>query len=273
MGLKTPFSQGGNLLSLLLCLWKLDELSSPLMKTSSREISGNNKGYVVSDLHIFGCASLWKRYESNFYRSVAEHSTIVLNGDTFDFKRSRFSSSLETTTQAISWLKDLCHSNPSKKFFFLLGNHDSQRVFTAALIQVASAISNLRIEMDTLRLGSSIFLHGDAIDLPRSATDLTLVRERYYSCEPSVASRAFAEIVTRLRINFVEYLRHSKLSLANRISRYLNDTHPDLLIGAKEIFFGHTHVPFSDFEHHGLLFHNTGSLVRGLGWNPREFEL
>ena len=241
------------------------------MKTSIPESSTSGKGYVVSDLHIFGCASLWKRYESDFYQSVKEHSVVVLNGDTFDFKRSRFSSSTETTAHAISWLKDLCHSNPSKKFYYLLGNHDSQREFTAALTQSVSTISNLSVEADCLRLGASIFHHGDAIDLPRGATDLKLVREKYFYCEPTFASRAFVEIVTHLKINLVEYLRHSKENLGRKLIEYLNDSHPELLRGAKDIFFGHTHVPFSNFKYQGLAFHNTGSLIRGLGWNPREF--
>jgi predicted phosphodiesterase len=243
------------------------------MENSRREIPANDKGYVVSDLHIFGCASLWKRYEADFYRAVDKHSIIVFNGDTFDFKRSKFSSSSETSTHAISWLKDLCKSHPSKKFYYLLGNHDSQREFTTALTQAASTISNLSVEIDTLRIGASIFLHGDAIDLPIGATDLKLVRESYYSCEPNFSSCAFAEVVMRLRINLLEYLKHSKKSLATKLLEYLNNTRPDLLEGAKDIFFGHTHVPFSDFEHQGRLFHNTGSLIRGLGWNPREFAL
>ena len=40
--------------------------------------------------------------------------------------------------------------------------------------------------------------------------------------------------------------------------------------GVSDIYFGHTHVAFSDFKFGGYRFHNTGSTIRGLSSNMLE---
>ena len=37
--------------------------------------------------------------------------------------------------------------------------------------------------------------------------------------------------------------------------------------GITDIYFGHTHLAFSDFRYEHLTFHNTGSAIRGLQCN------
>jgi len=41
----------------------------------------------------------------------------------------------------------------------------------------------------------------------------------------------------------------------------------------KHIYFGHTHVPFTDHEHNGRSYHNTGSTIRGLKFNMLKIEV
>jgi len=229
-------------------------------------------GYVVSDLHIFGCSSLYERLLPTFYQGVSSHEITVLNGDVFDFKRSIFSTSAETLRQAIAWVRDLSSRAPHAKIFYLLGNHDSQLDFVQALKQSLPELPNVTLTEDSLRLGDSLFLHGDIVDLPPNAHDLAIVRSRYVGLEPHPTSRAFAQLVTHLRINSVEYLRHSRPSLARRILRYLDATQPGYRDRVKEIFFGHTHVPIRHFEYDGIIFRNTGSMIRGLPWRPLEFS-
>jgi UDP-2,3-diacylglucosamine pyrophosphatase LpxH len=278
MGLKPHFSQVvmfpvDKLYRLCLCI--LDELSCGSMTelTKNKSFDGNASGYVTSDLHIFGCASLWDRYSSDFHIAASKHPVVVLNGDTFDFKRSRFISSSVTAGHAITLLTEICTKHPTTNFYYLLGNHDNNSAFTEILQRVAPTHKNLALFTDTLRLGRCIFLHGDAIDLPHEATDLYLVRKKYQHCEPSFLSRVFAELVTRSRINKIDYLKHTRKELAEKIFQYLEKTQPNILKDAKEIFFGHTHIPFSNFLHRGLSFHNTGSMIRGLKWNPMEFAI
>ena len=228
-------------------------------------------GYVVSDLHIFGCNSLYERHLPAFYQGVSSHAVTVLNGDVFDFKRSIFASSAVTVEHAIAWMRDLSSRASNAKIFYLLGNHDSQLEFVRALKETLPELPNVSLMEDSLLLGRSLFLHGDAVDLPLNENNLATVRARYTHAEPHLTSRTFAQLITYLRINSVEQLRHSKASLATRILRYLDATQPGYRDSVQEIFFGHTHVPIHHFEHEGIVFRNTGSMIRGLPWRPLEF--
>jgi UDP-2,3-diacylglucosamine hydrolase len=196
----------------------------------------------------------------------------VLNGDTFDFKRAIYASSAETAQHATTWLRELSKRAPATSFFYVLGNHDSQTHFVRALTAALPEMPNVSLINDSLRLGSSLFLHGDVVDLPLNTDDISQVRSRYAQAEPDWGSRLFSQLVTRLRVNKIEYLRHSKRMLAERIIRHLARTQNGALDGLSDIYFGHTHVPFKDFEHQGLRFHNTGSMIRGLPWMPMGFK-
>jgi UDP-2,3-diacylglucosamine pyrophosphatase LpxH len=234
---------------------------------------GHRTGYVVSDLHIFSCASLYKRALPQLSQAISTHSVVVLNGDTFDFKRSIFPTSQETARQAAIWLRTMCENSPHATFHYLLGNHDCHVHWMEQINELTRTVSNLNIVHDTLLLGSALFIHGDVIDLPDGSRDLSSIRTKYAHAEPNLLSKAFANVVTHLRLNSVEYLRHRKKTLAVKILSYLKAVHPEQLSKATQIFFGHTHVPFTQYHHGRFVFHNTGSLVRGLPWLPLEFEI
>jgi UDP-2,3-diacylglucosamine pyrophosphatase LpxH len=229
------------------------------------------RGYVTSDLHVFGCSSLYEILLPIFYAEAVKHPLIVLNGDTFDFKRSLFTSSEETTQHAITWLRELCRRASSSSVFFILGNHDCHETFVQALNNALPTLPNLTVIPEHLRLGSCLFVHGDAIDLPQGDTEITHVRSHYSQAEPNWTTRAFAEVVTRLGLNKVEYLRHTRTALARRLLSYIRSSHPTALDGVRHIYFGHTHVPIDHFEYENIIFHNTGSMIRGLPWRPQEF--
>jgi len=239
---------------------------------SAMATTHSSRGYVVSDLHLFSRASLYQPFMPLLRKAVIEHSAVVLNGDTFDFKRSPFTSPEETIRHALDWLADLCGSAPKTSMYYLIGNHDSNPLFVSALTERASSIPNLTIAPEILQLGSNLFLHGDACDLPAGEKDISTVRRRYASPARSLSSVACASIVTHLRLNIVEYIRHSRRHLAERILTYLDMTYPQYASSVTTVFFGHTHVPFSNFEHKGILFNNTGSLIRGLRMMPMEFD-
>jgi len=234
--------------------------------------SQQKNGYVVSDLHMFGCSSLYRRHLPEFYNSVSRHSTVVLNGDTFDFKRSNFRSAADTTAHALNWLTDLVERSPHTIFHYLVGNHDCQNSLISGIAKLTQTHGNIQLHHFHVRLGTNLFLHGDVLDLPDSSTDIAALRQRYSAIEPSMSSKLFAEVVTRLRLNMVEYIRHNTQSVADRITRHLQSACPGELDGVRAIYFGHTHVPIKGFEWRGLTFYNTGSLIRGLRWMPLEFE-
>ncbi len=229
------------------------------------------RGYVTSDLHIFGCNSLYEALLPIFYQQATRHPNIVLNGDTFDFKRAPFKSSLETSKHAVAWLYDLCQRASGSSIFFILGNHDCHETFVKALQAASSALPNLRMAREQLRIGTCLFLHGDAIDLADEMPEITHVRSCYSQVEPHWSARACAELITRLGLNKFEYLRHSPTRVAQKILKYLRATQPNSLEGVRQIYFGHTHVPIDHFEYDDFIFYNTGSMIRGLRWNPLEF--
>lgn len=55
-------------------------------------------------------------------------------------------------------------------------------------------------------------------------------------------------------------------------------THPgevrsiEVALATIDCYFGHTHIPFRGHHHEGVEFHNTGSAIRGMGFQPLEFE-
>jgi UDP-2,3-diacylglucosamine pyrophosphatase LpxH len=227
---------------------------------------------VVSDLHIFSHASLYKRYSTYLLQTVGKYKIVILNGDTFDFKRSIFRTTEETALKAITWIRQICNSNPTTTFYYLIGNHDCQIQFTTRLKALPLELTNLRVADHTLRLGTKLFIHGDVIDLPDGSYDLALSRERYANAEPNLNSIIIAQIVTRMRLNILGNIRHSKLNQALRILDYLKAQDFKYSDSIDEIFFGHTHTAFRNFSYNGINFHNTGSLIRGLTWMPMEFN-
>jgi UDP-2,3-diacylglucosamine pyrophosphatase LpxH len=235
-------------------------------------LSPQTNGYVVSDLHIFGCSSLYEHHLPSFYQAVSQHSTIVLNGDTFDYKRSKYQTASETTTHALRWLTELLERSPHATFHYVVGNHDCQIELLESISNLTHSRGTIHLHQSHVRLGSNLFLHGDVLDLASPNQSITDLRQRYSTMEPSMLSKVFAQAVTYLRLNAIEYVRHSSQSLAQRILDYLQATYPDELQGVRAIYFGHTHVPVNGFKLDGIEFYNTGSLIRGLRWKPLEFE-
>lgn len=236
-------------------------------------VASSKTGYVVSDLHIFSCASRYQRLLPMFYEAVRARSVVVLNGDTFDFKRSHYPSSRETAQHAVKWVEDLCARFPATQIYYLLGNHDCHAIFVEQLLDLQTRHSTLQVHEDTLILNDSLFIHGDVVDLPEDSLDLSARRQFYAHIEPSLSSKAFAQLVTRTRLNILDHLRHSQAELGRRLLRYVRGTHREILPTIKRIYFGHTHVPFHGVEIEGVLFYNTGSMIRGSRWMPAEFDL
>ena len=57
-----------------------------------------------------------------------------------------------------------------------------------------------------------------------------------------------------------------------RIAFYLDNACPGWREQTRDCFFGHTHLPFSNYEYNGINFHNSGSAIHNLDFNPILFE-
>jgi UDP-2,3-diacylglucosamine hydrolase len=69
-------------------------------------------------------------------------------------------------------------------------------------------------------------------------------------------------VASRLHRSVERFISRDRCAL--RILTALREMAPDLRRSLTDIYFGHTHTPFTDFGVDGLRFHNTGSGIRHL---------
>jgi 3',5'-cyclic AMP phosphodiesterase CpdA len=231
------------------------------------------RGYVVSDLHLFSPCSRYRELLPQFDAACASHPVVVLNGDTFEIKRSIFSSADKTSAHAVLWLEELCERHKTTQFYLILGNHDANKHLAPKLHTLSTHVANLCLISHMLQIGSTLFLHGDIVEPGALANGVEFIRDRYRHLTPSRTSTLVGRLVTSLRFNFIEHLRHRKSHLVNQVLRYLSVYHPERLQSVRTIYFGHTHVPFKGVKRNNIVFNNTGSFIKGLQWHPMEFAL
>jgi predicted phosphodiesterase len=73
--------------------------------------------------------------------------------------------------------------------------------------------------------------------------------------------------------HFVHERQFPRRKTMERASFYLDDAQPGWRNLTSDCFFGHTHLPFSDCEHEGIIYHNTGSAIDAMEFNPVFFKL
>ncbi len=158
--------------------------------TSGLEIPGGGYGFdgaksilalkedatlaVGSDLHV-GCKNLHLFRKGLSDQHIAEdlasaaekvnHLTLV--GDIFELMYHRFFDQKKPNKRAReyaeAWLGELCEALPHCQIHLMLGNHDERRKWCERLVQIEAEIPNLTVHPTLLRIGSSLFLHGDQL--------------------------------------------------------------------------------------------------------------
>ena len=82
------------------------------------------------------------------------------------------------------------------------------------------------------------------------------------------------ECVDRLGITKrVHEFHFPRQKTVDRIGFYLDRFCPGWRETTRDCYFGHTHMPFINHEHDGIRFHNTGSAIHNLEFNPLDFEI
>lgn len=229
-------------------------------------MSNSQPIYFVSDLHMFSSRSQEGRYLAELERKAANAGHFVLGGDIFDFRWSSMSSHEETAARAVHWLNKLVGDCPTCNFHYVLGNHDYHAALLERLDRLAEKQKNFSWEPFYLRLGCSIFLHGDAADRMATGDELAAARIRwmYKKKRGRVANRLYDMAVEkRLHMPFIHLARTKKLT-AKRILAYLRDVGETPAGGVKNVYFGHTHLALSNFRFGGVMFHNSGAPMEGL---------
>ena len=224
------------------------------------------KGFVISDLHLFAERSVGGRYLAPMKEAAAEADYFVLNGDIFDFRWSTLSGPEESVRVAVEWLRELAVAHPRCRFYYILGNHDSFEPFARGLDRLAAEVPNFAWHPTHLRLGESLFLHGD-LHLEKAGAGPSP-----RTLHPKVGRngrtlRLGYRIFIATGAHRLIALLHRPRRSADRIRCALEANGSGRWEGVTDIYFGHTHLPFSDFRHGNLTFHNTGSAIRGLKCN------
>jgi UDP-2,3-diacylglucosamine hydrolase len=231
------------------------------------------KGVVVSDLHFFSARSAGEKLLADLGPVLRRVDLLVLNGDTFDFRWSTLASEHETLAAARRWLERWLGLFAGREIHYVIGNHDCLGSFCEVLEEIAAESAVLKIHPRQLVLGSSLFLHGDCANRGMSPARLEAYREQWSRDQQRGAmGRQFYRVVDASGAGLMFHRAYfPQRATVERVSGYLDQATPPWREGIRDCYFGHTHMPFRDHEEGGIRFHNTGSAIRRMGFQPLEF--
>ncbi|HEX2853761.1 MAG TPA: metallophosphoesterase [Opitutaceae bacterium] len=233
------------------------------------------QGVVISDLHLFAHRSVGGDCFASVRDRLAGADVLVLNGDIFDFRWSTLPDVETTVAAALAWLRALSAEFPHAEVHYVLGNHDCPAFFHAGLDHLAGTFSGFHWHRHGVRIGSALFVHGDCTHRKMDRAGLQHYRKCWDNRRQHGAWRAHAyRAVDRLGVTWLTHKawfprRHT----VRRLSHYLDRSYPTWRETARDCYFGHTHLPFSDYRCENVTFHNTGSGIRGMGFNPKLFTV
>jgi len=194
---------------------------------------------------------------------AADADFLVLNGDIFDFRWSTLADADETAHVAIDWLASLVFGVNGCRVVYVMGNHDRFGFFAEHLQGLAEQTESFHWHASHARIGACLFLHGDLV-FDRSCADPFgddfLPAEAQRGRTMNLGYRA----LVATRAHRFAHPFFSPRRCARRILGSLHRSHRPLLEGLTDVYFGHSHRPFSNFNFGGVLFHNTGATIRHL---------
>lgn len=229
----------------------------------------------VSDLHHFSRRAQRRRYEQAVRDAVKHTDVLVLGGDIFDFKWSTLPTHQETVQAAGDWLRTLLEENSDCEVKYVLGNHDHDPLLMAELDRLAGESNRFEWQPYHLRLGNSLFLHGDVADRQTTHDQLVAKRQAWSGHRrPHPLRHHMYDWAVQCHLHRLPPLIvHPHRSVARRMLYYL-DRHPHLnRQGIQRVYFGHTHVLVDGFEYRGVRFFNGGAPMNGLPFRLIEADL
>ena len=215
----------------------------------------------VSDLHLFARRSHGHLHLPALKEAAAGARHFILGGDIFDFRWATLHQSAAIES-AVSWLRDLAVIAPQCQFHFLLGNHDDHQGLVARLPALTEELPNFAWHRFYLRLGSNLFLHGDAADGKLTADRLTRRRESFRHYTPAAWRHDAYHWLLKTRIDqIVCRAAHPRRLVVKRLMCYLRDIGQGPEHGIRSVYFGHTHREIDGFQYGGVVFHNGGAPI------------
>lgn len=227
------------------------------------------RGIVVSDLHLLSSRSEGQDRFGILSERLREVDTLVLNGDIFDF-RWAIRPHAESIPLAMDWLAGLRSEYPELEIHFIPGNHDCLPEFTTRV----EALRAISLHPRRLILGRNLFLHGDAATYRMNDRGFLKFRSPWENDRPRSRWKArfydFYDAVKLTALTHQIWFRGD--AAVRRIAWHLEETAPGWRDEIDHCYFGHTHLPIRDVRNGGVLFHNTGSGIRGMEFSPLEFS-
>jgi UDP-2,3-diacylglucosamine hydrolase len=229
------------------------------------------KCYFVSDLHLLANRSQAHQHLNQIALAASRADEFILGGDTFDFTWSQIPIS-RAVDRAVAWLLGLTSPCPGCHFHLILGNHDYHQLFIDRLARLEEQVDNLSWHRYYLRLGDSVFLHGDVAERTMSAHTLAEAREEWLdSRRRGPLLSALYDVVVLARLHKpVPRLVYARRIVARRIFRYLESIGQGPRGGVRDVYFGHTHRRLSNYRYRGLTFHNGGAPIKGVKFHILE---
>jgi UDP-2,3-diacylglucosamine pyrophosphatase LpxH len=224
-----------------------------------------SKCYFVSDLHLFANRSNAHRYLDQIAHAASHAEVFVLGGDIFDFRWAPLPI-LRAVDRAVHWLRQLASDCPQCQFHLVLGNHDYHQLFIDRLVRLEKQVHNLSWHRYYLRLGSSVFIHGDVANKEMDARMLAEAREEWLDKRrrgPFLSRLYDVIVLTRLH-KPMPHLVYARRIVVRRIWKYLESIEQGPSHGVRDVYFGHTHKRLSNYHYRGLTFHNGGAPIKGM---------
>lgn len=226
--------------------------------------------YVVSDLHMFCRRSQWEQHLSAIHDAAALADMFIFNGDSIDFKWSCLPTVKQTVDSALAFFRSLADKFPACQFHVNLGNHDHVQAFIQALDDLSGERTNFSWHPYYLRINNTIFLHGDVANRRMSHQQLERSRRRWDSFH-NRRQGALRNQVYDAAFRAGAHIAISKLAFPHKrtiknLAAYLEDIGHASTHGVEQVYFGHTHVPVSGYQYGGVVFHNGGAPMEGMGF-------
>lgn len=232
------------------------------------------RGLVISDLHLLAKRSVGETLFNDIEQLLEQCELLVLNGDTFDFRWSTLREEQASIAAAIHWVEELLVRLEGREVHFVYGNHDCLGAFREKLEPLAMVRSNLWVHEHFMQLGDQLFLHGDCANRRMDVAAMAAFRASWANDKPrGKFSATMYDVVDKTGLCWQFHRRYFPQAITvARVAHYLDAALPGWRQEVADCYFGHTHLPFRDHEHEGVLFHNTGSGICGMGFEPLEFQ-
>jgi len=233
------------------------------------------RGCFISDLHLLSTRSVGTRLWQDFRGELLRCNLLVLGGDIFDFRWSRHQELSHSLSEVSNWLEALLEHYPHLRVAYVLGNHDCLLASQPEFHRFSNTFAQFTWEEHQFGIGDQLFLHGDILDAGENLTQLGLYRQRFIDDRRSrgrLANRLYdAVIATRLH-RIPSRILHPPRLVARKLSSFLEGNDYSLVKNAKQIYIGHTHLPFQGVSFQQQTFFNAGSGIRHLEFAPCFFE-